>query len=162
MNQYRITKYNPMFRDSTGAYKKPDWTSMSDIGRSFDGVTLRKEEYLATESAYIESAMSFISEDQISALRAVGVENHGKALAPEEGQFIPVADLPEIIRSILREDFWCRLEIDDRFIHFGWDYYIYVGVKDRCEASIQSAHAKGLFVEPFKSPYLETEENHRA
>jgi hypothetical protein len=159
MNQYRITKYNPKFRDSSGAYMKPDWTSMSDIGSSFDGVTLKREEYLVTESAYIDSVMSFISEDRIPALRAVGVENHRKAIAPKEGHLFSAADLPEIIRSILREEFWCRLEADDRFIHFGYDYYIYIGVKNRCETSIQSAHSKGLFVEPFTSPYLETEEN---
>ncbi|MFA6289845.1 MAG: hypothetical protein WC661_20885 [Opitutaceae bacterium] len=159
MNQYRITKYNPKFRDARGAYMKPDWTSMSDVGRSFDGVTLEKEEYLATESAYIDSVMGFISEDQISALRAVGVENHRKVITPKEAHLVCAADLPEIIRSILREEFWCRLEIDDRFIHFGYDYYIYIGVKNRCAASIQSAQAKGLFVEPFTSPYLETEEN---
>jgi hypothetical protein len=159
MNQYRITKYDPKFRDATGAYMKPDWTSMNDIGRSFDGVTLKIEEYLATESAYIDSLMGFISEDDISALRAVGVENHGEACAPKEAHLISVSDLPEMIRSILREQFWCRLEIDDRFIHFGYDYYVYIGVKNRCAASIKSAHANGLFVEPFTSPYLETEEN---
>ena len=156
MNQYRITKYNPKFRNSTGAYMKPEWTSMSDIGSSFDGVTLRKQDYLSTESAYIESVMRFISEDQISALRAVGVENRKEALTPDEGHLIAASGLPEIIRSILREEFWCRLEIDDRFIHFGYDYYVYIGVKSRCEASIRSAHTHGLFVEPFASPYLET------
>jgi hypothetical protein len=159
MNQYRITKYNPQFRDSTGAFLKHEWTSISDIGSSFAGVILKKEDYLAVESAYVESVMEFITEDQITALHAVGVENHGNAISPNEGQIIPTCDLPEIIRSVLREEFWCRLEVEDRFIHFGYDYYIYIGVHNRCEASIQSAHAKRLFVESFTSPYLETEEN---
>ena len=30
MNYYRITKYNPEFRNEQGFYTKNDWTSISD------------------------------------------------------------------------------------------------------------------------------------
>jgi len=39
-NKYRITKYNPMNRDANGAYLLNEWTSFSDIGKTFDGKTL--------------------------------------------------------------------------------------------------------------------------
>ncbi|MFL0507599.1 hypothetical protein ACH0B5_17895 [Ureibacillus sp. 179-F W5.1 NHS] len=31
--QWRITKYNPAFRDQDGAYMKDEWISSSDIGQ---------------------------------------------------------------------------------------------------------------------------------
>jgi hypothetical protein len=33
MIEYRVTKYDPAHRDSTGVYFRDEWTSVSDIGR---------------------------------------------------------------------------------------------------------------------------------
>jgi hypothetical protein len=42
MNEYRICKYNPRFRVN-GVYIKDEWTSVSDIGKTFeDGVLTEK------------------------------------------------------------------------------------------------------------------------
>ncbi len=30
---WRVTKYNPTFRDENGTYIKDEWTSFSDIGK---------------------------------------------------------------------------------------------------------------------------------
>jgi hypothetical protein len=159
MPQYRVTKYDPTLRDAAGAYTKQDWTAFGDIGRSFGGITLTKEHYLQVESSYIEAAMSFLAEDSCSGLRAVGVENRReKANAPREGGIITKKDLPEVCRSILREEFWCKLEADGHFLHFGYDYYLYVGVKSQCDRSVAAARAAGLFVEKFSSPYLEADQ----
>ena len=38
--QFRVTKYDPRFRDPSGAYMREEWTAVSDIGRTFGGVTL--------------------------------------------------------------------------------------------------------------------------
>jgi len=35
-----VTKYNPRFRKSSGAYTRDEWTSFADIGHSFGGVEL--------------------------------------------------------------------------------------------------------------------------
>lgn len=40
MYEYRITKYNPAFRKSNGAFSKDEWTSYSDVGGTFSGVAL--------------------------------------------------------------------------------------------------------------------------
>ena len=32
---YRITKYNPEFRDEEGRYILDEWTSVTDIGKEF-------------------------------------------------------------------------------------------------------------------------------
>lgn len=156
MNQYRVTKYDPAFRDASGAYTKQDWTSFSDIGRVFGDRTLSREDYLRVESAYIDIAMGFIAEDGARSLCAIGVENHGGfAHAPKEGDVVSSGDLAAVCRSILRDEYWCRLEADGRYLHFGYDFYLYVSVKNQCAGSIQAAAGLGLFVEEFASPYSE-------
>ena len=155
LHQYRVTKYDPAFRDAHGAYTKDEWTAFSDIGRLFRGLILSREEYLRVESAYIAAAMNFLAEDGASALRALSVEHHRAfAQAPAEGSLISLGDLPTVCRSVLREDFWCKLEHGGRFVHFGYDFYMYVGVQNTCDDSIAAASAIGLFVEPVNSPYL--------
>ncbi|MDC4204578.1 MAG: hypothetical protein MPW14_07475 [Candidatus Manganitrophus sp.] len=73
MKQFRITKYNPKYRDALGVYTKKEWTSYSDIGKN-----VTKEEYETIETAYIETAIGFLKEQEIVELRVVGLEDHGK------------------------------------------------------------------------------------
>lgn len=64
------------------------------------------------------------------------------------------AQIERVIRLNLRETLWCKLEdAAGRFLHFGWDYYTYVGVPTPCPKACALASRRGLFVEPFKSPY---------
>jgi hypothetical protein len=50
MNYVRITKYDPQNRDANGHYTLVDeWTSISDVGKSFQGKILTMEQYLAIE-----------------------------------------------------------------------------------------------------------------
>ncbi|AKU99654.1 hypothetical protein AKJ09_06318 [Labilithrix luteola] len=50
---YRVTKYDPSIRASSGLYD--EWTSVSDVGRSFAGRVVTDADYLAVEDAYVES-----------------------------------------------------------------------------------------------------------
>ena len=61
--------------------------------------------------------------------------------------------LGPVIRSVLREEFWCRLEGPAGYLHFGWDFYMYVGVPYPCPKSQELARGLGLFVEEYPSPY---------
>jgi hypothetical protein len=147
MKEYQITKYDPQYRDSSGHYTRDEWTSYSDVG---DLVSL--EEYLATEKAYVDAAVALLRESGVDALQAVGVENHrGAASAPAEGATLREAEWPAAFRSVLREDWWCRFECPTGFVHFGYDYYMYVGVRRPEGASIPELSR--LFVEPCTSPY---------
>jgi len=159
MHRYRVTKYDPALRTAAGAYAKDEWTLFSDVGRSFCGVTLSCEDYLRAESAYVEAAAAFLAEDSAPELRVVDIEIRGdRPNAPAEGSLVARADFPAFCRSILRGEFWCKLEAEGRFIHFGWDYYMYVGIIRRCESAISKAESLGLFVEEFESPYLVVDE----
>jgi hypothetical protein len=64
-----------------------------------------------------------------------------------------VEQLAPLIRAVLRSEWWCQFEAPGAFLHFGYDYYMYVGVPVPCPQSIALSCDRGLFVEPFVSPY---------
>src|SRR5215469_11019635 len=160
VNEYRVTKYDPVLLGPNGEYKGDDWTSITQIGQSFRGVVLTEQEYKRVEHAYIKSALAFLRESGISALRVEGLENSRRQpLKFDEGSVLTLEQIPDVIGRILGEDFWCRLQANNGFVHFGWDYYMYIGVPIRCLAAEQIATELGLFVEEFASPYHENAGN---
>jgi hypothetical protein len=158
MLQYRLTKYNPAFRDHSGAYTRDEWTSVNDIGRSFGGMALTQEEYDRVEEAYVAVALNFLHESGQSSLTVSGLENNRKhPIEFAEGTILGLEQLGTVIRLVLREKCWCRLEGSAGFLHFGWDYYMYIGVPRRCPESQQLAKRLELFVEEFPLPYKRSE-----
>lgn len=170
---WRITKYNPAFRDERGAYLKDEWTSLSDVGKSFDWEVLTFEAYRKIEDAYVSTALSFVSEAGLDGLTITHLETKrvsgaraedlwGIAFDPKlarTGAVISVEALDDVCRLALREVLWCKLESGDGFyIHFGYDYYMYVGGRVPSERSIAHGRRQGLFVEEMESPYLNTGE----
>jgi hypothetical protein len=154
MRQFRITKYDPALRDEKGSFLPEDWISVSDIGRKFAGKELTLAHYKMVESAYTETIAHILEEAKIPFLHARSVSNHKRSFGfPREGNQVKCESIPGIVGAMLREEFWCRLETNDAFVHVGYDYYMYVGVPHPIERSIQFAHQRGLFVEHFVSPY---------
>lgn len=154
MFEYRVTKYDPAFRDRGGRYLREEWTSVGDIGRSFEGGVLTQEEYLRVEDVHLKTVLAFLREAGCDRLLAVGVENHGGCpTAPADGDSLAGPRLEDAIRRLLRAEFWCRLEGDGCFLHFGHDFYLYVGVPSPCTQACLVASRLGLFVEEFSSPY---------
>lgn len=173
MNSWRITKYNPAFRDDRGAYLKDEWTSVSDVGKSFDGVALTFNEYRKIEDAYVSTALRFVSEASLDALTISYLETHrvsearpedlqGIAIDPKrarKGMALSGEALDDICRLVLREIFWCKLESESGFyIHFGYDYYMYIGSPVPSEKAIAYGGRQGLFIEEMASPYLDAGE----
>ena len=154
MFEVRVTKYDPKFRSIEGAYMRSDWTSVSDVGRAFNGVVLTREQYDRSESAYIFAAKAFLEETGASLVRIAGLEDPDARHSHYcEGAAIPVAEVGPVLALLLREELWCRLESPDAFIHVGNDFYMYVGTSKPCPFSQRRAVSSGLFVEPFRSPY---------
>jgi hypothetical protein len=151
--QYRVTKYNPAFRDERGTYTKDEWISVKQVGECFGGTVLTREEYERVEKAYANAALAFLQEAGVATLTVVNLENHQKwPLQLKNGSKLNLADAVEVIRRLLREEFWCRLQANDAFIHIDWDYYMYVGVPHACPAAKAEAASLGLFVEEYQSP----------
>lgn len=156
MYQYRITKYDPAYRDGRGAFTRNDWTSRSDIGRTFEGTVLTEEAYLNVESAYLFAINAFLTEAEVPHLKVEALENHGHTRLPKyvrKGGSLSVPQVVRLARFCLRELAWARLSGDEAFVHFGRDFYVYVGVSRPCLASVQEVLTRGLFVESFASPY---------
>ncbi len=157
MQHYRVTKYDPARRDISGAYPVDDWTSRSEIGQSFGGVALTEERYVSVEDAYLASAAAFLKEAGVCKLAVVGLEKAGAhGNLPSEGEIILDEGIPAVLRALLREEYWCKLEAASAFVHVGWDYYMYIGVPTACPNAEGKARDLGLFVEEFRSPYAES------
>jgi hypothetical protein len=156
LHHYRLTKYDPLLRDPSGAYTGDDWTMFEQIGQIFDGVRLTLSTYLDVEAQHLLVLASFLEESGTSRVTAVDVENADQTFRVSEGASLPPTEAIEAVRQMLRAEGWCRLIDDDRFyIHVGWDYYLYVGSEDPCERSVALATDRGLFVDrDFPSPYL--------
>ena len=154
MFQYRVTKYDPAYRNRLGHYTRDDWIYFAQVGRECGGTVLTLEEYERVESAYIDSALAFLREAGIRSLSAHSIQNpRASSSAPQEGAILELSVLPAVMQGMLREELWCRLEAPEAFVDFGWDYYMYVGVPVPCESACELARGRGLFVEPCRSPY---------
>ncbi len=159
MKHWRITKYDPVYRDGSGAYRREDWTAYDDIGRTFNGVVLSEANYLQIEDLYVAAAVRFVREAQLPHLVAVDVELGESDLTLVEGMTVGTTDLPAVIRDNLRTLYWCKLEMFPRFyLHFGYDYYMYIGSQVDLPKSVSNTVDSGLFVEACVSPYYTWEE----
>ena len=157
MPEFRITKYDPALRDGSGAYLGSEWTSMSDIGKS---TTL--DEYERVEAAYLDVALAFLGEANIDSLTIRWHPNEvGEPTDHGNGERLRLPELRQAMQRILREEMWAEFAHESgAFVHFGYDYYMYLGVPTECPRSRALATTRGLFVEPFPSPYhAEGEEN---
>lgn len=171
--QWRITKYNPAFRDRDGSYMADEWISASDIGNSFNGKEFTLNEYLEVEKAYVHSVMEFLRESQLTSLRVVQLQIHHELFLDKtstlyedtfnlpivEESVIHEKDIPTICKMVLRNYIHCHLiSMDQFFVHFGWDYYMYIGSNLPCNNAIKFAQNNKLYVEDYPSPYHLVEE----
>jgi hypothetical protein len=154
VNEYRVTKYDPALRDERGAFTRNEWTSIKDVGSSFDGIVLTEERYTEVERAYVEAAVAFLDEAGVARLKVENLESpRVNNLEFSDGQILSVDRLPHVLRRLLRGEFWCRLQGDETFVHVAWDYYMFIGVPIPCPSARAFATKLGLFVEDFLSPY---------
>ena len=163
----RITKYNPIYRNEEGHYKKDEWTSYSDIGTRYDDKLITFQDYIKFEDAYVYAVISFMHCIEISELKIVNLEKYSddfdknysqqmiKTLNSIKNNQVMTTNIEDVIRLVLRENMWCKLEGMGLAIHFGYDYYMYIGSEKKCDQQIKEIEKRGLFVEPYESPYLD-------
>lgn len=155
MRHFRVTKYDPAFRNERGVYTRNEWTSLSDVGRVCNGKLVTLDQYLATEDAYLSTARELLRLDGTDALQVDSLENRFPSDAvPENGQVLRGSQLFDTVRRVLREEFWCRFVGPSSFIHVGWDLHMYVGISSSSEPDVVRARELGIFIECFTSPYL--------
>lgn len=166
MFHWRVSKYNPSHRNTSGSYQKNEWTSFSDIGKIFDDEKLTFDDYLPLEDAYIQAIIGFMECNQTDTMRIASLEKH--ALPQDVSLYsklmldifeniankmiVDKETIKSVGRLALREDLWCKLEAKNMRIHFGYDYYLYIGSKSACSGTIAQIESTGLFVEEYDLP----------
>jgi len=168
IHYWRITKYNPKNRDENGIYQKYEWTSVSEVGKIFDNGELLFDVYLFCENAYIDAIIKIMRENGVESLKVDALEihnydNYADFTEPTTKKYfrtlrnnmlIPKQEVAQVSRFILRELIWCKLVSDRMFVHFGYDYYMYIGSEQQSEELLKAIESNGLFVEIVVSPYL--------
>ena len=165
---WRITKYDPQYRNPEGHFTQEEWTSYADIGKLYNNKSLTYNDYLKTETLYINAIHYFINELAISSLQIIELERPNAIINDahntnemitlfndiRDNDWIKSDQIDTLCKLILREQIWCKLINDEKiYIHFGYDYYMYIGTILPCQNAITQIHYEGLFVEELKSPY---------
>ena len=151
VTEYRITKYNPINRIN-GVYMADEWTSFSDIGKVFGDTILSQDAYLKTEQAYIDCCIELIEKAKISKLYIKQAEYYTENVR-FSSSISNTQEIRQVITACLREQCWLKLVAKDFFIHFGYDYYMYVGSVLSREVVAEIATKYGLFCEEHPSPH---------
>jgi len=151
VTEYRITKYNPSNRIN-GVYTADEWTSFSDIGKVFSGTTLSQDVYLKTEQSYIDCCIELIEKAKISKLYIKQAEYYTENVH-FPSSISNTQEIRQVITACLREQCWLKLTSRDFFIHFGYDYYMYIGSSLPSESVTETATHHGLYCEQYSSPY---------
>lgn len=161
MIKYRITKYNPDYRNQLGAYLRKEWSSYYDIGKDFNGKILLSDEYLVVEEKYCMVAweilkhcnIEYVYIDNLEMHNVDEVNNSDKCFLDsiQNGMRISMNDLKKYMQYILREYFWCELIAKSGIkIEFGYDYYMYITC-DRIEQSVIDDYQKdGIYIELYR------------
>lgn len=170
MFHWRVTKYNPKYRNERGIYLKDEWIMYSQIGTECgeEGI-LTFEDYLKVEDAYVAAIIAFMESLHIETLmithlsKRTKLKKHKHYTAAMLDVHPMLTDLQSITkemivpttRLILRENIWCKLVSPAMYVHFGWDYYMYIGSKKKCMDAVTLIEQSNLFVERGgQSPYL--------
>lgn len=173
MIKYRISKYNPIYRDRNGIFQNDEWTAVSDIGKNYNNKEVSKEEYLEIEKKYIEALKIIMKEKGINKLIVKELEKEFTlsevckqleevqiVLSKEERyQFREIEEdytigdgkVEGILKLLLREGLWCKLiNVEFNFsVEVGYEYYMYVICSKLSNLVINEIHNKGLFIEEF-------------
>jgi hypothetical protein len=168
---FRITKYDPRLRSEDGVFVGDEWTSISDIGRTYPTGVFTLAEYIEVEEAYVEAVRRFLASAGTHSLRVRGLERladcdtlpltmaadtaaHLRSL--REGTELSGQELEWAVRLNLREMIWCCLEGERGvYVHFGYDYYMYVGLD--FSDFVLPPLPPGMYAEPFETPYRANE-----
>jgi hypothetical protein len=161
MNEYRVTKYDANIPDAHANYLSADWCDISDVGKEFLGKKLTAVIYENIENAFLDTALLCLKDAGVSHML---VKYHpDEIFAPSKfrnGDTITIDELREVLRSILRTEYWCKLESSNgAFVHFGYDFHMYLGTPSHGSDWKAFAIQNGLFVDNCESPCKEEQGN---
>ena len=166
MYKYRISKYDPQYRNAEGVYTKEEWTSYDDIGKTYNGRLFTKEEYIKTEELYCKAILNILKNENVNKMLLTKVEiyfsvdeikqifqSKGLSLSVKEESIvrslknediISIENLELYLKLILRECFWGEIVDSTSLIHieFGYDYYVYLWCQNTVSNEIIEAYKR--------------------
>lgn len=171
MNWHEIVKYNPKYYDVNGTYKADEWTSISDIGKSYNGKIFTLDNYLLVEQRYIDVILLIMSKLNCKYLTIKYLEADKNDVAEQiksskdfirdslliqnlfqlhEGKRIYYKNLHNVIRLSLREYIYIVLFNKQKKlkIEFGYDYYLYVSCNLNSRTLYDLVNNVGLYLDP--------------
>ncbi len=107
------------------------------------------------KNLYINAILMLMECNEISELNIVELEVYEDTISIPETMIVNREKIKVLVPQILRENIWCKLEnLDGFFVHFGYDYNMYIGSNFDCENQVNKIEETGLFAEVKESPYL--------
>jgi hypothetical protein len=132
---------------------------MSQLGEVFDDGLFTLAKYERVERLYLDAiertmTRAGVYELTVSQIELVETESV-VGMQLREGLVVTRDAALEISKLELREELSCRLDHGDSYyVHFGFDYYLYVGSSTESWSEIAAIECSGLWVEhDFPSPY---------
>ena len=126
-------------------YRRSDsWTSISDVGRMYKGREFTFNDYCKTEQAYIRFLTSLFEYLHVQKIKLVHLEVYDDypplPMYDQDGVLtkwhnkifnnmsLTLEEIQYVVPLILRENAWGTLyhKRTKTYIHFGYDYYVYV------------------------------------
>ena len=175
MNRYRISKYDPSFRDERGYFTGEDWTSFSDIGKEYHGTVLTNLQYTAVEAKYIDAVMTVLRQNQVHTMIVGKLEKRSSTAALKEmldrchlpfppsdaafvsrikdGARLDMTEIEKTVKLVLRDCFWCELSSESGAakVEFGYDFYVYLQGVNIDADTIASFRSEGIYIESPRS-----------
>ncbi len=146
MKCYRVSKYNPIYRDANGVYHREEWTSYSDIGKIFNGEMFDIEQYCVVEQRYlsfVKDVLNIINPDTITVIK---LENYSQTIW-KNLLTISKNEFEFLVQDCLREKCWCEIVADFFVLSFGYEFYLYIQTALSENSINEIAALNHLFVE---------------
>lgn len=113
---WRITKYKPENRDERDSYlDDKEWTSFSELGTK-----VNEEDYLRTESNYINAILTFMDDVGLNKLYLSDLEIWSDEITRQNasgflrkmwvGKAVTTKEIRELAKLTLRNAIWCKLK----------------------------------------------------
>lgn len=129
------------------------WTSVSDVGNTFDGIEFKLEDYLACEERLIQFLGAIRQDLEVTQMvvrrwKKYPHSSSNPVAIPSDlsvGKELASADIDAVIRSSLREDSWCFLvACNELWLTVGDDYNIHLAASRPLDQLITRARELGF------------------
>ena len=167
---HEIVKYPPSGYNKDGIYTYDDWTSISDIGKSFNGKILSAKDYLKVENQYINTVLMVMSALDCKYLtieyievnqdriindieiykKKYGISITGTLPKLKRKMRISQINIPNILRLCLRELCYIVFSCKSKKLKLYFSYEYYLNIKCPIDSNTLSQIVKrnNLYLDP--------------